>query len=259
MSCWPYIDHSQLAARERDDNKAIRSEDEQRKRERKGVTFFDMGIYFRPISGIPRRKYPPRSSADCITRRGMRRTEIEERKKEIRSVCVREEETGNERNGGCRAKGRIREREKEREEERSEDTSARDTLQLDVCLLLLCLLSNDARPWRMRESITFIAALPILAFDGRTRVSEGCSDRIDLGDLRRHIVPGLLLPILLHRLLSCERLIRFSFLLSFKCLFRRSALRDRYGLAIEGSGVAVLRGINKSPLIRSHAIRSDNL
>jgi len=28
----------------------------------------------------------------------------------------------------------------------SEDTSARDTLQLDVCLLLLCLLSNDAQP-----------------------------------------------------------------------------------------------------------------
>lgn len=78
------IDQSQPTARENDDNRAIQSEEEEKERERERVTFFEVGIYFRPISGIPRRKYPPR--AGCITRRGMRRAEREKRKEKVRDA-----------------------------------------------------------------------------------------------------------------------------------------------------------------------------
>lgn len=140
----------------------------ERERERKGVTFFDMGIYFRPISGIPRRKYPPRSSADCITRRGMRRTEIEERKKKLKVCACVKKRRGTKEKEAAERKGEVgSEREKEERSERRH-VGTRHPSARDVCLLLLCLLSNDARPWRMRESIMFIAAPPILVFDGRT-------------------------------------------------------------------------------------------
>lgn len=140
--------------RKRDDNRAIRSEDEERKRERKEATFFDMGIYFRPISDIPRRKYPPRSSADCITRRGMRRTEIEKRKK--LEACVKKRQ-GMKEKGTTERKGEVR-REREREEDRAK-TRRHATLFSSMSVFCSTVSSQTTRDRDVCEKVSCLSRL----------------------------------------------------------------------------------------------------
>lgn len=165
ISRWLSINHNRR--RENDDNRAIQSEEEEKERERERVTFFDVGIYFRPISGIPRRKYPPRSSAGCITRRGMRRAE---RKKIKKKKCEEEIEGERRRIYGKKReeKGRRIQVKTRRHATSFDSTSVFCTSLLkrravhDVAKKFLAFLSRpsaalsslteDCSIWRMRQS-----------------------------------------------------------------------------------------------------------
>lgn len=188
MSCWPYIDQSRLTVRERHDNRAIFGARKKRERERKGVTFFDMSIYFRPISGIPWRKYPPRSFADCITRRGMRRTEIEKKRN---WKC--EEETENERKGVTKRKGEAqRQREKERERKTAERRHVGTRHPSAQCLSFAPL-----SPLKRRETVTYARKYHVYRGSSDSclwragqSIQRTQRSSCDLGDLYYHIVLG---------------------------------------------------------------------
>jgi len=114
-------DQLRPTGRERDGNRAIRVDEGEAERER--VVFFDVGIYFRPISGIPRHKYPPcGSSAGCATSAGNERSGRERKKKER----PRRWDRARARTGDLQRKKERFERERERERESQERKKAEE-------------------------------------------------------------------------------------------------------------------------------------
>jgi hypothetical protein len=108
-------DQLRPTGRERDGNRAIRVDEGEAERER--VVFFDVGIYFRPISGIPRHKYPPcGSSAGCATSAGNERSGRERKRKER----PRRWDRARARTGDLQRKKERFERERERERAKRE-------------------------------------------------------------------------------------------------------------------------------------------
>jgi len=77
------------------------------------VVFFDVGIYFRPISGIPRRKYPPYGpSASCATSAANEKNGREKKKKRETKMTERDRAHATRTERKERKKEALRERER---------------------------------------------------------------------------------------------------------------------------------------------------